>query len=104
LGCFIQITEIYEMESFMESLTSAEVQTNFDQALDFVKAGKELAITEDGQPTAMLFSFKEGSELLRLRDAARLDGYLAARSENAAQGVPELSMDDINKLVNELRL
>lgn len=87
----------------MTSLTVEQVQTSFDQAIDFVKTGKPLVITQDGQPAAMLFSFKEGSELLRLRHAARLDGYLAARLKNAPQSASELSMDDINKLVVELR-
>jgi hypothetical protein len=64
---------------------------------------KALTITQDGQPTALLFSFKEGSDLLRLRHAARLDGYLAERLKNVTQGVSELSMDDVNKLVAELR-
>ena len=88
------------MEGFMSSLTFAQVQTNFAQTLDIVKAGKTLTITQDGQPTAMLFSFKEGSELIRLRDIARLNGYLAARQVSIPQDAPELSMDDINKLVN----
>jgi hypothetical protein len=51
----------------------------------------------------MLLSFKEGSELLRLRHAVLLEGYLAARLKNAPQGASELSMDGINKLVAELR-
>jgi antitoxin (DNA-binding transcriptional repressor) of toxin-antitoxin stability system len=87
----------------MPSLTVKQVQTNFDQAIDFVKTGKSLTITQDGQPMAMLLSFKEGSELLRLRHAAWLEGFLAARLKNRPQGVSELSMDDMNKLVAELR-
>jgi hypothetical protein len=50
----------------------------------------------------MLFSFKEGSELLRLRHAMRLEGYLAALLKNATQGLSELSMIDINKRVDAL--
>jgi antitoxin (DNA-binding transcriptional repressor) of toxin-antitoxin stability system len=65
------------MEGFMMSLTVAQIQTNFDQTIYFVQTGKPLTITQDGQPTAMLLSFKEGSELLRLRHAARLEGFLA---------------------------
>jgi PHD/YefM family antitoxin component YafN of YafNO toxin-antitoxin module len=91
------------MEGFMTSLTAEQVQTNFDQTIDFVQTSKPLTITQDGQPTAMLFSFKEGSELLPLRHAARLEGYLAARLKNAPHDVSELSMDNINKLVDELR-
>jgi antitoxin (DNA-binding transcriptional repressor) of toxin-antitoxin stability system len=87
----------------MDALTFKQVQTNFQQAIDFVETGKPLTITQDGQPTAMLFSFKEGSELLNLRHVARLEGYLAARLKNAPQSASELCMDDIHKLVAELR-
>jgi PHD/YefM family antitoxin component YafN of YafNO toxin-antitoxin module len=87
----------------MDALTFEQVQTSFQQAIDFVKTSKALTITQYGQPAAMLFSFKEGSELLSLRHAARLEGYLAARLKNAPQGASELSMDDMNKLVVELR-
>ena len=79
------------------------MQTSFQQAIDFLETGKALTFTQDGQPTAMLFSFKEGSELIRLRDIARLNGYLAARQDSIPQDAPELSMDDINKLIGELR-
>jgi antitoxin (DNA-binding transcriptional repressor) of toxin-antitoxin stability system len=87
----------------MDTLTFEQVQTSFQVAIDFVETGKALTITQDGQPTAMLFSFNEGSELLRLRHAARLDGYLAVRLKNVPQGLSELSMEDINKLFGELR-
>lgn len=87
----------------MKTLTFRQVQTNLELAIDIVKAGERLTITQDDQPAAMMFSFNEGSELMRLRHTARLDGYLAARSENAALGALELSMNDINKLVGELR-
>ncbi len=87
----------------MDALPFEQVQTSFQQAIDFVETGKALTITQDGQPTAMLFSFNKGSELLRLRHAARLDGYLAARLKNLPQGVSALLMDDINKSVAEFR-
>ena len=91
------------MDGFLTPLTGQQVQTNIDQTIDFVKTGKPLSITQDGQAEAMLFSFKEGSELIRLRDIARLNGYLAARQDSIPQDAPELSMDDINKLIGELR-
>jgi antitoxin (DNA-binding transcriptional repressor) of toxin-antitoxin stability system len=92
------------MEGFMTSLTVEQVQTNFDETIHFVQSGEPLTITQDGQPTAMLFSFKEGSELLRLRHLTRLEDYLAVRLKNVPQGLSELYMDDINKLVAQLRL
>ena len=91
------------MEGFMQTFTFVQLQTSVEQAIDFVKTGKALTITQDIQLTAMLFSFKEGSELIRLRHIARLEGLLAARIKNLPQSVSELSMDDINKLVHELR-
>ena len=87
----------------MQTFTFVQLQTSVEQAIDFVKTGKALTITQDIQPTAMLFSFKEGSELIRQRHTARLEGLLAARIKNLPQSVSELSMDDINKLVHELR-
>ena len=87
----------------MQTLTSAKVQANFGHAIDIAKAGEALTITQYGRPTAMLFSFKEGSELLRLRHTTRLDDFYAKQIKSLAQSAPVLSMDDINKLIDELR-
>ena len=87
----------------MQTLTSAKVQANFGQAIYIAKAGETLTITQYGRPTAMLFSFKAGSELIRLREVARLNGYFTAQQDSLPQDAPKLSMDDINKLVHELR-
>ena len=87
----------------MDAFTFEQVQTSFQKTIDFVETGKALTITQDVQPTEMLFFFTEGPELLRLRHAARSDGYSAARLENVPQDELRLPMDDINKLVNELR-
>jgi hypothetical protein len=74
------------MESFMMSLTIEQLQTNFDQAIDFVKTSKPLTITQDGQPMTMLLSFKEGSELLRLRHVVRLEGYFCYAVKESPTG------------------
>jgi PHD/YefM family antitoxin component YafN of YafNO toxin-antitoxin module len=91
------------MKSFMTSFTVEQIQTNFEHTIDFIQTGKPLTITQDGQPAVILFSFKEGSKLLRLRHAARLEDYYAKRIKNVPQGVLELSIDDIHKLVAGLR-
>ena len=87
----------------MQAFTFEQVQTSFQQAIDFLETGKALTFKQDGQPTAMLFSFKEGSELLRLRHTTRLDDFYAKQIKSLAQSAPVLSMDDINKLIDELR-
>ena len=62
------------------------MQTSFQQAIDFVETGKALTITQDGQPAAMLFSFKEASEQLRLRHAAGLGGPLSCSVKESPTG------------------
>jgi hypothetical protein len=84
-------------------LTSAKVQANFGAAADIAKSGEVVTITQYGRPALMLFSYKDGEALLRLRAAAELNGYFEGRTKTMPQGEPELSMDDIDKLVYELR-
>ncbi len=87
----------------VQTLTSANVQANFGAAADIAKSGEVVTITQYGRPALMLFSYKEGEELLRLRAAAELNRYFEGRAKTTPQGEPELSMDDINNLVHELR-
>lgn len=87
----------------MQILTSAKVQANFGAAADIAKSGEVVTITQYGRPALMLFSYKDGEALLRLRAAAELNGYFEGRTKTMPQGEPELSMDDIDKLVHELR-
>jgi antitoxin (DNA-binding transcriptional repressor) of toxin-antitoxin stability system len=87
----------------MQTLTSAKVQAAFGAAADIAKSGEAVTITQYGRPTLMLFSYKEGEELLRLRAAADLNRYLEGRAQTMPQGEPELSVDDMNTLVHELR-
>ena len=87
----------------MQTLTSAKVQANFGAAADLAKSGEVVTITQYGRPALMLFSYKEGEELLRLRAAAELGRYFEGRANTMPHGEPELSMDDINQLVHASR-
>lgn len=87
----------------MQTLSSAKVQANFGQAMDIAKSGEPVTITQYGRPTLMLFSHKEGEELLRLRSTIKLSRYLEGRAKTMPKNVPELTMDEINNLVHELR-
>jgi prevent-host-death family protein len=91
----------------MHTLTSAKVQANFGQAIDFAKSGEPVTITQYGRPTAMLLSFKDGEELLRLRALAKVNRYYEGREGKLGSlpsDTPQLTMDEINDLVHELRL
>lgn len=87
----------------MQTLSSARVQANFGIAADIAKSGEAVTITQYGRPSLMLFSYKEGEELLRLKGAANLSRYLEGRAKTLPANMPELSMDEINTLVHELR-
>ena len=90
----------------MQILTSAKVQANFGQAIDLAKSGEPVTITQYGRPTAMLLSYKDGEELLRLRAMAKVNRYYEGREGPLGSlpiDAPELTMDDINDLVHELR-
>ncbi len=87
----------------MQTLTSAKVQASFGEVADIAKGGEPVAITQYGRPTLLLFSYKEGEELLRLRSTLKLSRYLEGRAKTMPKDVPELTMDEINTLVHELR-
>jgi prevent-host-death family protein len=86
----------------MQTLSSAKVQSSFGEVADIAKSGEPVAITQYGRPTLMLVSYKEGEELLRLRNTARIHEYMNERLKNMPRA-PALSMDAINDLVHELR-
>jgi prevent-host-death family protein len=87
----------------MQTLSSAKVQASFGEVADIAKSGEPVAITQYGRPTLLLFSYKEGEELLRVRAASDFNSYFETRARTMPTGEPELSMDDINELVHELR-
>lgn len=87
----------------MQTLSSARVQANFGIAADIAKSGETVTITQYGRPSLMLFSYKEGEELLRIKGAANLSRYFEGRAKTLPANMPELSMNDINTLIDELR-
>ena len=87
----------------MKTFASGEFQSNFGGITDIVKSGEPVTITQHGRPTLILISYQEGTELLRLRAAQRLKQLFKERSETQPAEVEELSMDEINDLVHELR-
>ena len=87
----------------MQTMTSARVQANFGIAADIAKTGESVTITQYGRPSLMLFSYKEGKELLRYKSLTKLNHYFEGRATTAPSNMPILSMDEINDLVHELR-
>jgi antitoxin (DNA-binding transcriptional repressor) of toxin-antitoxin stability system len=87
----------------MQTVTSGAVQTRFGAIADIAKSGSPVTITQYGRPTLMLFSYKEGAELLRLRQAAEQDSWNQERMRHITPEAAAITDEQINDLVNELR-
>lgn len=87
----------------MQTVTSGAVQTRFGAVVDIAKGGSPVTITQYGRPTLMLFSFKEGEELLRMRAVAEQESWNKERMRNTTSEARALTDEQINDLVHELR-
>jgi antitoxin (DNA-binding transcriptional repressor) of toxin-antitoxin stability system len=88
---------------FMQTVTSGTVQTRFGAVVDIAKSGSPVTITQYGRPTLMLFAFKEGEELLRMRAVAQQESWNKERMRNTTSESSALTDEQINDLVHELR-
>lgn len=87
----------------MQTLTVAQLQTNFGAAADIAQSGEVVTISEHGRPVLMLFSYKEGEALLRLRAVSELNRFREGRAQTMPRGEANMSLDDINAYVHETR-
>ncbi len=86
----------------MKTLPSVEVQNRFGAIANIVKSGEPVAVTQYGEPTLMILPYKVAEIALRLYQAQAMTdfmGNMAPVNPNA----PDLSAEDINDLVHELR-
>jgi prevent-host-death family protein len=92
----------------MITKTSVEAQNNFGQLLDTVQR-EPVAITRHGRPAAFIVSPRDMEPIIRERDRRKkaVEDLEALsnriRLYQAEQGVPELSDEEINRIVHELR-
>ncbi len=86
----------------MKTLSSVEVQNKFGSIANIVKGGEPVAVTQYGTPTLMILPYALATEALREYNARRLTQFMDAMPP-ANAGAPELTEEEINKLVHELR-
>ncbi|MBW7924583.1 MAG: type II toxin-antitoxin system Phd/YefM family antitoxin [Burkholderiaceae bacterium] len=87
----------------MRSVTSAEAQNNFGRLLDQALV-EPVVVTRRGRPVVAIVAAAEWEELQRMRAYWRMREYFEQRADEAIEPeVSELSEDDINRLVHELR-
>jgi len=86
----------------MKKLTSTEVQKHFGAIANIIKGGEIVAVTEHGTPTLMILPYALASEALQAYNARKLAGYMDAMPI-ANPTVPDLTIDQINTIVHEVR-
>lgn len=86
----------------MKTLSSAEVQNRFGSIANIVKSGEPVAVTQYGTPTLMILPYSLAAEALRDYNARRLVQFMDA-APAVSSDVPNLTLEQINALVRELR-
>jgi antitoxin (DNA-binding transcriptional repressor) of toxin-antitoxin stability system len=86
----------------MQTLSSGEVQNRFGSIANIVKGGEPVAVTQYGTPTLMILPYALAEQALRDYHARKLAEFMDA-TPAAAASVPELTLEQINALVHELR-
>lgn len=85
----------------MKTLPSKEVQNRFGQVANMVLRGEDVVVTQYGEPTLMIVPYDVGTEAMRLYKAEQMKNFMQSMETNTA--AEDLSFDDINRMVHELR-
>lgn len=86
----------------MLTMPSVGVQNKFGSISRAVIGGEAVTVTQYGQPTMMILPYTVAKEALRLYKAHNAIAFMDALPPAHADA-PELSLENINKLVHELR-
>ncbi len=89
-------------EMTMKTLSSVEVQNRFGSIANIVKSGEPVAVTQYGTPTMMILPYSLATDALRDYNARKLVQLMDAMP-SANADAPNLTLDQLNKLVHELR-
>jgi antitoxin Phd len=91
----------------MISVTSVEAQNRFGQLLDMARR-EPVSVTRHGRPAAFIVSPQDMQELLdarvrRSKAVQALEAWSAQASGKTTHAAAELTDEQINRLVHELR-
>jgi prevent-host-death family protein len=86
----------------MKTLSSVEVQNRFGSIANIVKSGEPVTVTQYGTPTMMILPYSLATEALRDYNARKLVQFMDAMPLVNADA-PNLSLEQLNNLVHELR-
>ena len=86
----------------MITMPSVGVQNKFGSVARTVGRGEPITVTQYGEPTMMILPYGMAQEALRLYASQKMIKLMEAMPP-ANAGAPDLSLEDINALVHELR-
>ncbi len=85
----------------MKTLPSKEVQNRFGQVANMVLRGEDVVVTQYGEPTLMILPYDVGTEAMRLYKAEQMKQFM--QGMKTSEAAEALSLEDINRMVHELR-
>jgi prevent-host-death family protein len=86
----------------MKTISSVEVQNRFGSIANIVKSGEPVAVTQYGTPTMMILPYALATEALRDYNARKLVQFMDSMP-SAMPDAPDLSLEQMNKLVHDVR-
>lgn len=86
----------------MKTRSSVEVQNRFGSIANIVKSGEPVTVTQYGTPTMMILPYSLATEALRGYNARKLVEFMDVMP-SANADAPNLTLEQLNKLVHELR-
>jgi antitoxin (DNA-binding transcriptional repressor) of toxin-antitoxin stability system len=86
----------------MLTMPSVGVQNRFGSVARIVSRGEIVTVTQYGEPTMMILPFGMAEEALRAYRAQKMLRFMDNMQPTPA-GAPDVSFEDINNLVHELR-
>lgn len=87
----------------MQVVTSQYIQTKFGRVAEMAKYREPITITQYGRPTLMLMSYDDGMEAIKLLANKRASDWLDGREKTAPQAAYDLSLDELNIMIDEER-
>lgn len=86
----------------MKTLPSGEVQNKFGGVANIVKRGESVTVTQYGTPTMMILPFDLAEAALRAYHGKQMVQFMDDMPP-ADANAPELTLEEIDRLVHELR-
>ena len=87
----------------MQTVTSGKVQASFGEIADLAKMGEPVTITHHGRPSLLLIRYKDGMDALHAAAALRMGGWLERRAATAPAAAHDISLEDLNNLIDTAR-